>query len=132
VLLFAAGTHHLYGRVRRYLNGPASLHMTPDYLCRQAEALIRDLSDERAAGPAPAESHEPIVDGYAHVLALDVDRMRLEREIARLAESGDPRMAGELRELSVMLRRVTHTSVQLRGLLDAARARAELAGQHHD
>jgi hypothetical protein len=106
--------------------------MTPDYLCRQAEALIRDLSDERAAGPAPAESHEPIVDGYAHVLALDVDRMRLEREIARLAESGDPRMAGELRELSVMLRRVTHTSVQLRGLLDAARARAELAGQHHD
>jgi hypothetical protein len=124
--------HHHHGRVHRYPKGPVFSNMTPDYLCRQAESMIRTLSDGKSAGSdAALGSHEPIVDGYAHVLALDVDRLRLEREIARLAESGDPRMAGELRELSVMLRRVTHTSEQLRGLLDAARARAELAGRSH-
>lgn len=66
-----------------------------------------------------ASSLELIVDGYAHVLALDVDRMRLEREIGRLAQSG------ELRELSALLRDVTTTSEQLRRLLDAARVRVE-------
>jgi len=75
-----------------------------------------------------ASSPEAIVDGYAHVLALGVDRLRLEREIARLAESGDPRVAGELRELSVLLRRVRCTSDQLRDRLSAARTQAELAG----
>jgi hypothetical protein len=124
--------HQHHGRVRRYPNGPISSTMTPDFLCRQAESLIRALSNGKPAGSDDSlGSHEPIVDGYAHVLALDVDRLRLEREIARLAESGDPRMAGELRELSVMLRRVTHTSEQLRGLLDAARARADLAGRSY-
>ena len=47
------------------------------------------------------------------------------REIARLAESGDPGMAGELRELSALLRRVTRASEELRGRLDAFRTRVE-------
>jgi hypothetical protein len=72
-----------------------------------------------------ASSLELIVDGYAHVLTLDVDRMRLEREIARLAQSGDPRVAGELRELSALLRGVTSTSEELRRLLDAVRVHVE-------
>ena len=71
-------------------------------------------------------SLELIVDGYAHLLALDTDRLRLEREIARLAESGDPAVAAELRELSVLLRSVTHTTEELRKVLGAVRARAEL------
>jgi hypothetical protein len=71
-----------------------------------------------------ASSLELIVDGYAHVLALDVDCMRLEREIGRLAQSGDPDVR-ELRELSALLQSVTSTSGRLRGLLDAARARFE-------
>jgi len=77
------------------------------------------------AGGATQSSLEQIVDGYAHVLALDVDGLRLGREIARLAESGDPRAAGELQELSALLRLVTGTSAELRGLLDAVRARVE-------
>ena len=72
-----------------------------------------------------ASSLELIVDGYAHVLALDVDRVRLEREIAYLAQSGDPEVAGELRELSGLLRGVASTSERLRRLLDAARVRVE-------
>jgi hypothetical protein len=103
--------------------------MAPDYLCTQAESLIKTLSGAATASPSvTASSPEAIVDGYAHVLALDVDRLRLEREIARLAESGDPRVAGELRDLSVLLRRVRSTSEQLRNQLSAARAQAELAG----
>ena len=99
--------------------------MAPDYLCTQAESLIRSLSEPApATQPAMGASPEAIVDGYAHVLALDVDRLRLEREIARLAESGDPRVACELRELSVLLRRVRGTSDQL----GAVRAQADLAG----
>jgi hypothetical protein len=69
-----------------------------------------------------------IVDGYAHVLALDVDCMRLEREIAQLAQSGNPNVAGELRELSASLQGVSSTSERLRRLLDAARARVERQG----
>ena len=86
--------------------------MAPDYLCRRAESLIATLSGRGRSGgfSHQASSLELIVDGYAHVLALDVDRLRLEREIARLAESGDPRAAGELQELSVLLHHVTGTS----------------------
>ena len=72
-------------------------------------------------------SLELIVDGYAHVLALDLDRLRMEREIARLAESGDPTVAVELRELSVVLRCLTRTSKNLRDLLATVRARIERA-----
>ena len=97
-----------------------------DHLCKQAESLIATLSDEDAvAARAAPSSLDLIVDGYAHVLALDVDRLRLEREIARLAESGDPHAAGELRELAVLLRLVKDTTVELRELLDRARARVE-------
>lgn len=74
---------------------------------------------------SPSSSLELIVDGYAHVLALDVDRMRLEREIARLAGSGDPEAWEELRELSALLQDVGATSEHLRELLDAARLRIE-------
>jgi hypothetical protein len=72
-----------------------------------------------------ASSLELIVDGYAHVLALDVDGLRLEREIAHLAQSGDPHVSGDLRELSALLHEVTSTSERLRQLLDAARVRVE-------
>jgi hypothetical protein len=75
-----------------------------------------------------ARSLELIVDGYAHVMALDTDRMRLEREIKRLAESGDPHVIEELRELTALLADVTSTSKELRGLLDEARERLERQG----
>jgi hypothetical protein len=106
---------------------PSSFGTVPDYVCRHAESLIEILSEEHSpSADAAASSSEVIVDGYAHVLALDVDRLRLEREIARLAESGDPQVAGQLRELSILLRRVTATSKRLRTLLGEVRSRNEL------
>lgn len=98
----------------------------PDYLRAQAATLIKILREEDVVETRSKDSSlEFIVDGYAHVLALDVDRMRLEREIARLAQAGDPRAAGELRELSALLGSVSSTSAELRRLLDAARIRLE-------
>jgi hypothetical protein len=100
-----------------------------DHLCNEAESLIIALSDEAAVvGDATTSSLELIADGYAHVLALDVERLRLERQIARLAESGDPAIAAQLRELSMLLRSLTRTSEKLRDALSALRARAELGG----
>jgi hypothetical protein len=88
--------------------------------------LIGILSQEDVVATRGMDrSLELLVDGYAHVLALDVDGMRLEREITRLAEAGDPEVAGELRELSALLHDVTSTSAELRARLDAVRVRVE-------
>lgn len=90
--------------------------------------LIRTLSDEDTLAHATKSLLELIVDGYAHVLALDVDRMRMEREIARLAESGDPAVAGQLQELSGVVRCLMRTSERLRTLLRSVREGIERAG----
>jgi hypothetical protein len=94
-------------------------------LCMQAEGLMASLSEMPASSTSRNSSLELVVDGYAHVLALDVDRRRLEREIARLAETGDPEIAGQLSELSALLRRMGHASEDLRGRLSELRARLE-------
>lgn len=109
---------------------PAQNHLPiehdPEYLRSQAQRLIDALSEE-PTDEAHAATLELVVDGYAHVLVLDVDRVRVEREIARLAESGDPAAAPQLRELSVMLRWMTCMGTRLRELLSTTRARAELS-----
>jgi hypothetical protein len=111
-----------------------SIHPGAELLCEQAEALVASLASDEvprgylvdvgsegsAGGPL-----ELVVDGYAHVLALDVDRRRIEREVARLAEAGDPGMAARLGELSGLLRRMTRVSEDLRARLDVLRARLE-------
>jgi hypothetical protein len=115
-----------------------SIQPGTERLCEQAEALFAslagaDASASSSGGGAPGSftgsgSLELVVDGYAHVLALDVDRRRLEREIARLAEAGDPGMATRLSELSALLRRMTRVSEELRGYLNELRARLERDG----
>jgi hypothetical protein len=76
-------------------------------------------------------SLELIMDGYAHVLVLDTDRLRLERQIARLAESRDPAAEAELRDLTVLVRAVTRTTEELRDVLGAIHARAQRAKFGH-
>lgn len=111
-----------------------SIQPGAERLCEQAEALVSSLAGDDVphgylvdVGPESSAGGplELVVDGYAHVLALDVDRRRLEREVARLAEAGDPGMAARLGELSGLLRRMTRVSEELRACLDALRARLE-------
>lgn len=108
-------------------SGPEGLAQSgPDHLRTQAELLIKTLSDDAAAvADAKTSLLELIVDGYAHVLALDVDRRRIEREINHLAQSGDPQAAVELRALSELLESVASTSEELRRRLDETRAEVE-------
>ncbi len=101
-----------------------SIQPGAERLCTQAEALVASLSST-AASSTRSTSLDLVVDGYAHVLALDVDRRRLEREITRLAEAGDPEMAARLSELSALLRRMGRASEDLRGRLSELRARVE-------
>ncbi len=92
----------------------------------RAEERIRALAEDSSGARAPTgKSMELVVDGYAQVLALDVNSLRLRRELSRLAEAGDPAHAADLRELSALLRILTATAEQLRHALGAARARAE-------
>ena len=103
-----------------------SIEQNADRLCRQAELLIATLSEHgTVTGRTTENLVELLVDGYARVLALDLDRRKLEREIAHLAESGDPGVAERLRELSIVLRRVTRVSDELRARLDRTRAGVE-------
>lgn len=101
-----------------------------DDLCRRAGSLIATLSDEHAMEAIAKQGLlDLIVNGYAEVLALDAERLRLQREIARLAESGDPGAAGELQGLSVMLRILGGTTAELRGLLEQALARVRASNR---
>jgi hypothetical protein len=115
-----------------------SIQPGAERLCEQAEALIASLTGEDLSHDYRADvlvdawpessadgPLELVVDGYAHVLALDVDRRRLEREVARLAEAGDPGTTVQLSELSGLLRRMTGVSQELRARLDALRAQLE-------
>jgi hypothetical protein len=97
-----------------------SIQPGAERLCAQTEALIESLSSMMASATR-SSSLDLVVDGYAHGLALDVDRRRLEREIVRLAEAGDPEMAGQLSELSALLRRMARASEDLRDRLSELR-----------
>ena len=101
-----------------------SIQPGAERLCAQAEALIESLSSMLVSATR-SSSLDLVVDGYAHVLALDVDRRRLEREIVRLAEAGDPEMTRRLRELSSLLRRMSRASENLRDRLSELRLRLE-------
>ncbi len=111
-----------------------SIHPGAERLCEQGEALVASLTSDEVPrdylvdGDPEGSARGPlelVVDGYAHVLALDVDRRRIEREVARLAEAGDPGMAARLGELSGLLRRMTRVSEDLRAQLDVLRARLQ-------
>jgi hypothetical protein len=98
-----------------------------DHLRHPTEERVRALAGSYniADADSAAGSGDSIVDCYAHVLALDVDRLRLERELARLAEIGDPASMAEIQSLVVLLGLVTATADRLRDALRTARQRRE-------
>ena len=95
---------------------------------------IRSLLEQRGADPTmPLTVMEhTLTDGYARALALEAERLRLERRIGELAHRLDgPEQAGELRELAQRLRSADDDLASLRDVLvslqrrvDAARAAA--------
>jgi hypothetical protein len=87
------------------------------------ERLDAALSRNGAEG----ENLEDLVtEGYAHALALDAERMKLERGITELAaRAEDPAAAQELRKLWLRHRTMRQQLSELRSMLaELKRARA--------
>ena len=99
--------------------------MDPDDLLTQIHALIAAPACDAAA---LAQMEDTLTVGYAHALALEAERWRLERQIgevaSRLAYDGD---TGAADDLAALARRMSDTDVEvvrLRTALASLRDRA--------
>jgi len=92
---------------------------------------IRDLLESPRHGEdAPSLDHieHTLTSGYARALALEAERLRLERKLAavasRLGDSADDADAAELAQLGQRLSVADHDLGRLRSLLVLLRGRA--------
>jgi hypothetical protein len=91
-----------------------------------------------AGAPTLARLEDTLTDGYAQALALEAERLRLERrlgEVAREADGGDPsRLSAELTLLASRLTRADGELAKLRALLgslvERTRTQRRLAAQN--
>ena len=98
-------------------------------LCDELGTLIHAPPARDDAARAHVE--RTLTDGYAHAMALEGDRLRLERQIADVAaqaDTRDPRVKTiELQDLSARLTETSGDLKHLRGLLAALRRRTSAA-----
>jgi hypothetical protein len=89
-------------------------------------ATFLDEISELLEQPAPCERQphlerleRVLTDGYAHALALEAERWRLERRITELAAGlGDGDLSGKTAELTKLTQRLTAAQGELEGLRD--------------
>ena len=100
-----------------------------DTVLERIRSLLAAPADGRGA-PQREDLEEALTGGYAEALALDGERLRVERKIeqltAKLAEGGQNRPA-ELRKLMTSLADAEDDLAELRRLLFALRQRAAMA-----
>ena len=93
---------------------------------REIEELLSAPTDG-AGAPTLARLEDTLTEGYAQALALEAERLRIERrlgEVAREAGGGDPsRLSAELTSLATRLRRADGELARLRTLLVPLRER---------
>lgn len=85
------------------------------------------LPERGVEAPSLDRIEDTLTEGYAHALALDAERLRLERRIGEVARDADGRngsLADELTALTGRLESVDGELVRLRTLLDPLRDRA--------
>ncbi|HYZ18658.1 MAG TPA: hypothetical protein VE615_03860 [Gaiellaceae bacterium] len=102
---------------------------TLDTVFEHVRALLAAPQNGGAA-PARDRLELTLTEGYAAALALDGDRMRLERRIEQLTFSfaeGDESRPEELRRLIARLHAVEDDLADLRALLEKLRRRAAKA-----
>ncbi len=89
------------------------------------------LPERGEDSPSLDRLEDTLTAGYAQALALDAERLRLERrvgEIARDANGGGRRgLAGELSEISARMASADSELIRLRALLDTLHDRARAA-----
>ena len=89
-------------------------------------AEIRSLLDlpEGAELPPRASVEDTLTSGYAYVLGLERDRLRIERELRVLVRSSDRPDQDELAELSGRLAHADQELAAVRAMLTSLRAQA--------
>jgi uncharacterized membrane protein YccC len=89
---------------------------------------IRTLLEERAADPRDVLTgvEHTLTDGYAAMLELEGERLRIERRMSQLARTVErPEEAGELRHLAAQLVGTEAKLDEMRGLLAELRRAAD-------
>ena len=85
------------------------------------------LPERGARAPSLDRIEDTLTEGYALALALDAERLRLERRIGEVARDADGRngsLADELTALAARLKSTDGELVRLRTLLGSLRDRA--------
>jgi hypothetical protein len=102
-----------------------------DALLDDIRALMQAPLD-RDRTEARARVERTLTDGYAHALALEGERLQLERRIgavtAQLGDGEGNGLVGELSELSERLSGTDRTLAELRGVLASLRDRLRRVG----
>src|SRR3954452_18432787 len=83
-----------------------------------ATPMVQQI-EELLSAPAPtlARVEDTLTEGYAKALALEAERLRLERRVGEVARMINGDHADELRKLGTRLRRADGEIEQLRSLL---------------
>ena len=87
-------------------------------MVQQIEHLLAD------AEPALADVEETLTQGYAEALALEAERLRLERRLGEVARSATADHTAELRSLGSRLNSADGELVRLRAMLGTLHDRA--------
>ena len=89
-------------------------------------AEIRSLLDLPAGAELPprASVEDTLTGGYAYVLGLERDRLRIERELRALVRSSDRPDPGELADLSGRFAHADQELAAVRAMLASLRAQA--------
>ena len=89
-------------------------------------AEIRSLLDLPAGAELPprASVEDTLTSGYAYVLGLERDRLRIERELRAAVRSSDRPDQNELAELSSRLAHADQELAAVRAMLASLRAQA--------
>jgi hypothetical protein len=94
---------------------------------RAALPMVEQIEDLLAdAKPSLADVEETLTQGYAEALALEAQRLRIERRLGEVARNATADQAAEIRQLGARLTSTDGELHRLRAVLGALRDRARL------
>jgi hypothetical protein len=94
---------------------------------RAALPMVQQIEDLLAdAEPSLADVEETLTQGYATALAIDAERLRIERRLGEVARNATADQAAEIRQLGTQLTSADGELHRLRTVLVTLRDRARV------